>query len=321
LVEKQEAVMPRSVPKNQMRALAIAMVGATVAAVATMFIPASILGNVTSSTGLSELFPAAAPPLGDTARALIAFGSGALTLAILAFVLLRHDMASADTGSLLPASQWTDENEASSFTDRLARLKLPQMAMPKAPWTKNEDDITDLADLPKLRNGDGHPDAPPRRPLVASQDLPILDLAEMPQVPVAATPTPTIEEVVAVQQPVMPAVAESGPMNCNDAEPTLAEMVAQLEAAVAERQKQLVELEAVATELAASRPVVQHDLAEEQLPPDSETIARNEGPVYEQRQVRPSFEVVPSPTVRDDDMDSALTAALATLHRMNATGR
>jgi hypothetical protein len=30
---------------------------------------------------------------------------------------------------------------------------------------------------------------------------------------------------------------------------------------------------------------------------------------------------VPSPSVKDDDMDSALAAALATLHKMNATGR
>ena len=69
--------MRKSMPSNQMKALTMAMAGATVAAVATMFVPASMLEGLTGATGLSEIVPPAAAPLGDTARALIAFAAGA----------------------------------------------------------------------------------------------------------------------------------------------------------------------------------------------------------------------------------------------------
>ena len=81
--------MPKSVPNSQLKAIAIAMAGATVTAAGTMFVPVGILENITGSTGLSELIPAARAPLGDTARALIAFGAGAFTLAGLTFLAFR----------------------------------------------------------------------------------------------------------------------------------------------------------------------------------------------------------------------------------------
>lgn len=312
--------MRKSAPNNQIRALAMAMSGAIVAAVATMFIPAAVLEGITGSTGLSELVPATAAPLGDTARALFAFGAGALTLAALAFVLLRQESVPAKAAIADPYAPVPSDNDAAFFKDMLARIKLPKM-----PWVKGEDDITDLADLPKLKNGDIHPDAPPRRPLSATQDLPMLDLAEIAvEEPVVAedeiafeepeivTDEPVVEDVpVAIAQPVMPTVA-------HDIEPTLAEMVAQLEAAVAERQKQLADLEIVAAKLAAERPAAPVDVPEAQavevIPDEDVTIepARNE---------RPPLEAVPASAVKDDDMDSALAAALATLHRMNGTGR
>jgi hypothetical protein len=321
--EMQEAKMRKSVPNNQIKALAMAMGGATVAAAATMFVPVGILEGITGSTGLSELVPSAAAPLGDTARAMIAFGAGAFTLAILAYLLLRQDGASAPrVAPSIPASEWAGDDEAPSLMDRLARIKLPAMALPKMPWTKGESDITELADLPKLRNGDSHPDAPARRPLIASQDLPILDLAELPEVIIE--PETTIAEVAAVivtPEPKQLAAIKPEPTSVTDVAPTLADMVAQLEAAVSERQKQLAELEAVATELAASRPIIQRGVIDEQQRPEVEIIAESEIRVEPPRYERPPLEAVPSVSVKDDDMDSALAAALATLHRMNATGR
>ncbi len=194
--------MRKSVPNDQMKALAMAMGGATVAAVATMFVPVGIFESLTGSTGLSELVPAAGAPLGDSARALIAFGVGAFTLAILSYFLLRQDKEPASaTAPSVPAAEWASDGEAPSFKDRLARIKLPSVAMPKMPWAKDEGDITELADLPKLRNGDSHPDAPPRRPLVASQDLPILDLAELREPPSEPDPAP-IEDAEAADEMV-----------------------------------------------------------------------------------------------------------------------
>ena len=50
-------------------------------------------------------------------------------------------------------------------------------------------DITDLEDLPKLRSGDAHPDAPPRRPFSANRDLAEPEMVE------AAVETVIVEQV------------------------------------------------------------------------------------------------------------------------------
>lgn len=294
--------MRNSVPNSQIRAIAMAFAGAVVAAVATMFVPVGILEGITGATGLSELVRATRAPLGDTARALIAFGAGAITLAVLAFILLRQD----DGQATRAAPDLSDDSETSPFGDRLRRIKLPSVAMPKMPWQKGDDDITELSDLPKLRDGDSHPDAPPRRPLSAQQDLPVLDLAK------EAVAEPRLKQVdTAVIEPVenvAPAVVDAAPqVTANDLQPTLSEMVAQLEAAVADRQKQLAELEAVAAQLGAGSAAEDASA----VPVEVAQPLRTE---------RPPLEAVPA-SAKDDDIDSALAAALATLHRMNGTDR
>ena len=309
--------MRKGVSNDQMKAIAFAMAGATIAAVSTMFVPVAIIEGFTGATGLSELIPAAAAPLGDTARALIAFGVGAFTLALLTYLLMRKDSTPSAAAPLMP-SQFGETKESRSLKDRLASI-----AMPKMPWNKSDDDITELADLPKLRNGDSHPDAPPRRPLSAHQDLPVLDLAKIAVAEPAAreAASPEVEEIEPIEelqrpsfeapQRLVEAAAQLAPMMTSEIAPTLAEMVAQLEAAVAERQSQLAQLEAVATQLGAgqiSDPVRSEHAAVEKQPPE---------PV---RMERPSLEAVPV-SVKDNDMDSALAAALATLHRMNGTNR
>lgn len=300
--------MRNGVTDKQIKALAMAMAGATVAAVATMFIPAAMLESFTGSTGISELVPAAAAPLGDTARAMIAFGVGALTLAVLGYVLPRQNDAPRASAPEPASMRFEEPEDKVSVKERLAGLPWPKM-----PWTKSNDDITELSDLPKLRNGDIHPDAPPRRPLSANHDLPVLELSE-----VAAAQDDVIAEVeetepfaIAADEPV-DAIAPAAPVAQSDLQPTLAEMVAQLEAAVADRQRQLAELEAVAAQLGAGKIAVEQAVPElvevEELAPEPARIER------------PQLEAVP-PSAKDDDMDSALAAALATLHRMNATGR
>lgn len=309
--------MRTGVPSNQMKAITMAMAGAIVAAVAAMFVPAAMLEGFTGATGLSELLPAAAAPLGDTARAMIAFGAGAFTLAVLAAILLRQGSV-ANAAEAVPTAL-DDDMQGQTFKDRLARIALPKM-----PWSKGEDDITELADLPKLRNGDSHPDAPARRPLSAHQDLPAIDLEEVavdvagPEdvveietaqaIPVTISPNDPVE----ISAPEVPPSIPAPPMTQADIQPTLAEMVAQLEAAVAERRRQLAELEAVAAGLGAGQAVAGDTMSEvaeaQEISPEP---ARTE---------RPPLEAVPA-SVKDDDMDSALAAALATLHRMNGTSR
>jgi hypothetical protein len=333
--------MPKSMPNSQVKAVAMAMAGATLAAVSTMFVPVAMLESVTGATGLSELIPAARAPLGDTARALIAFGAGAFTLSALTCILLRFDGAPAqrpvpaqgpvqEIETSVPDWMVDDEAEKPTFADRLARIRLPVFALPKMPWQHDEDAITELADLPKLRNGDTHPDAPPRRPLSATQDLPVLDLADV-ATEVSAEPAAaefvaeeTVAEVavseVALPEPVAPVDAEIPTVAsaaAEDVQPTLAEMVAQLEAAVAERQKQLDELESVAAVLAVHQPV---PAAEEDA--HIEVVADADVSIEPTRDYRPTLEVVHDvAAVQDDNMDSALAAALATLKRMNGAMR
>lgn len=293
--------MRNGVPDNQMKAPAMAMAGAAVAAVATMFIPVVMLESFTGSTGISELVPATAAPLGDTARAIIAFAVGALTLAVLGSLLTRQANA--------PRAM----EPASLFKDRPGWI-----AWPKMPWTKDGDDITDLSDLPKLRNGDAHPDAPPRRPLSAHQDLPVLALDKV-VTPVGEGPeteeAPILFAMPAVEIEAAETRSPEPVAAVGDMQPTLAEMMAKLEAAGAERQKRLADLEIVAAKLAAVGldPVVAR--------PEGETIADVGITVEPARTERPALEAVPPSPVEEDDMDAALAAALATLHRMNATGR
>jgi hypothetical protein len=306
--------MPKSIPNSQVRAIGLAMAGAIVAAVTTMFVPVGLLENFTGSTGLSELVPAARAPLGDTARALIAFGAGAFILAILAYLLLRFDgTPTVRNDAQVAVPEGAEEPGHMVKPDRLARLKIAGLAMPKMPWVQDADAITELSDLPKLRMGDTHPDAPPRRPLFAQQDLPVLDLAD---IAISVMPEPELEPQAEPDVEFVAAPPPARTIEAADVQPTLAEMVAQLEVAVAERQKQLAELEEVAARLATRQ--TDAALANDQ---DVEIIPDSDVTFEPTRDGRPSLEIVPDNVVKDDDMDSALAAALATLHRMNGTTR
>ena len=317
---------------RQMRSLSIAMGASIIAAAATMFVPVNVLESITGATGLSEIVGAAAAPLGDKARALIAFGAGALTLAAMTVMLLRKDaglinddveVVAAAGFAPLPGIVEDDDDgdvEPLSLMERLLRLRLPALSLPKMPWVKGEDDITELGDLLKLRNGDIHPDAPPRRPLSATQDLPVLDLVEM-QIEGFAEKQP--EALVEVDAVVLPsAVYEpTAPVEhaASDFQPSLAEMVAQLESAVNQRQQQLAALEIVAAQLAVEKPAEDVAVPLEMQAPD--VVAEVETLPEPARAERPPLEAVPTSPEKQDDMDAALAAALATLHRMNGTDR
>ena len=313
-------------PNSQTGALAMAMAGAALAAVTTMFLPVTLFEGVAGSSGLTELIPSARAPLGDTARALIAFATGAITLAVLSYLLLRAESVVArpntnDVGMGGAAAQ-TGGNMADTSRARM-------------PWNKGTDDIRELSDLPRLRIADVHPDAPARRLLVASQDLPTLELSEEylfePQAPqeseqrVEAAPEAVDREAVILElapestQPSSPAPLASS--FAVDLQPTIAEMVAQLEAAVAFRRQKLTELEAVAADLSAEA-----NGCDEPSPAVSGSVTPaatgHDAAVAEFRPARrPVLDAMPTLAVQDDDIDSALAAALATLHRINAGAR
>lgn len=285
-------------PNGQTAALAMAVAGAALVAVTTMLVPVSLLEGVARLSGLSDLIPAAGAQLGDAARAFVAFATGAMTLAVLSYLLLRGE------GTLVrPTANDVGMCDAAAQQDG----DMAETLRAHMPWNEGVDDIREFGDLPTLRIGDVHPDAPARRLLVASQDLPPLELSE---------------EYLFEPQPPQEAEqhVEAAPEYA-DGQPGIAEMVAQLEAAVALRRQKLAELEAVAADLSADAAY-----GDEPGPAISEGVApavtKHHAAVAEFHPMRgPVLEAVPREAVQDDDLDSALAAALASLHRIHAGGR
>jgi hypothetical protein len=336
---------------GQLRAMAVALGGAAVMSVVAMFIPASIFETITGATGISELVPATGAPLGDTARALIAFGFGAATFAFLAAYLMRRPVPVRAAASERPAATPVNSVESgaanpapsgASFFDRV-RTKISAFNESR----RNGVAVTELSDLPKLRAGDAHPDAPPRRPISAHRDFgEILTDAALPvaaddvvddvvvvAAPIAASAViaPVAEPIAAVEkieQPVSvapvtaPPVAET-PIDAPVDIATLSSMVDRLEMAVAQRQDQLAKLEALASSEAVV-PIAQMDDAVAE--PVEQTVAESAEVEIIPAPSRPlSFAATPMESQdkgkEADEMDAALRSALETLHRMNARTR
>lgn len=315
-----------------MRALAIALGGAILTSVIAMLIPVSVFEAITGATGFSELVPATGAPLGDTARAMIAFGFGAIAFAVLAvFLLRRPSVAKAPTATAETVSKKVTDGP--SFMDKM-RAKLNDITM----GGSNADAVKELSDLPKLRAGDAHPDAPPRRPISAHRDFGEVDtgvpaVAE-PAMEVAVEPVVEAAAAAPVEAVVEPQAAESTSTNAA----TVTSMVDRLEWAVAERQEQIAKLEALASaEIAKPELPVQPATVEVAAAPELKPEPKSEITTPGTRQsilsqqnlaqpisAQPVLEVVVSESVTElveDDMDAALRSALETLHRMNARTR
>lgn len=106
-----------------------------------------LLERAVGAIGLDRVFPAAAPPLGETARLLIAVAVSAV--GEIAGLLLGRAIARAARGKPQPAEVDAAASEA--------------------------DETEFSAPMPLQRARDRHPDAPPRRPLVASEELVLRD--------------------------------------------------------------------------------------------------------------------------------------------------
>lgn len=269
---------------GKMRAVAIAIGAAIVTSVIAMLVPVGVWETITGSTGISEIVPATGAPLGDTARAMIAFACGLIAFAV-AFAVLRGRTGGGMTAAQVASVAKTDA-PAESGPSFVARMKDRIVEFAEK---RRKEGVTELSDLPKLRNGDAHPDAPPRRPISA-----IVDLA-----PPAPEPE-TVLEGAAVEPVVAEVAADPTPVEATE----VASMVERLEAAVAARQDQLLQLEALVQAQAAKPEIVPERV-------EAEIVT----------EPAPRLEAVPSSPKASDDMDAALRSALETLHRMNARTR
>lgn len=122
----------------------LAAVGGTVAgatvALACLAGPAGLLESVVGHSGVAALVNAAAPPLGLTARAVLATGGGLLVAAVTwAILVLVAGDRRVPTG--------------------LPSLRLPTRRPKRLPGGQ------------AVRRADSHPDAPPRPPILAERDL------------------------------------------------------------------------------------------------------------------------------------------------------
>jgi hypothetical protein len=336
-------------PRNeQMKPILMAMGAAAAAAIAAMMVPVSLIEAITGATGLSELIPATAAPLGAKARAIIAFFAGAVTLMMaMGYLMRRNPEGHMETNTMQNTARESNiggDNVSllSKLQARMSGLKASNIQMPSMPWAKKyDDDILDLADLPHLREQDAHPDAPSRRPISALTDLADASLTNRPAPlpspslasaePKAPTPVTTslFEQAVAQAAPELPlpepakepvtsytppAPVISGTTPGDMEKQPLAHLLAQLETAIEGRLKQLSKLEALSAEVQAAEAQAVKSMLPAQAP---ETIAP--APVMS----RPPLEAVSTPAraAEEDGMDAALNAALETLQRMNVQAR
>jgi hypothetical protein len=219
-------------PHNERtRAIGIAVGISIVAAVATMLIPTSILETITGATGLSEIFKATAAPLGDKARALIAFTTGSVTLA------LALGMLSRKSASAAPSSHKSIADIESEKMPLLSQIQhhIGKLNFLKLPWTRNagSDDVYELSDLPRLRSQDAHPDTPRRRPISAATDFGGIGLdgkqVYMPDVPMPVSNAPAVPMPAATIQTAetFPAAESEGLNDGYEAQPFHAQVAAE----------------------------------------------------------------------------------------------
>ncbi|MFN3818626.1 hypothetical protein [Blastomonas sp.] len=156
---------------------AIALGGGLAAAAGSSFIPMNAIEGFVSAYGIAELLPAAAPPLGTTARLALSAGIGTLTAGALLALLPRGE--TDDMGyetAVTPDAASDDMNQGQAATasgfgaTRLAGW-LRTLRFGKSEPAEGE--ISDFSELSRLRvrMGDQHPDAPVRAPIMASSDL------------------------------------------------------------------------------------------------------------------------------------------------------
>ncbi len=323
----------------------MAVAGGIAAALVIATLPHVYLENIIGVTGLSEIIPAAAPPLGNTARGLIAVMAGMISTSAI-YLFLNHkpkflgggsDMSLAIRKNLTTDAIDDGRGGKSRFTAPKWNLSAKSLTKFLKKPKKVAGQVTDLRDLPDIRSADRHPDAPARHPIFASSDLgaPLAgkikkfdepeveqDLAEPVEksAPSISSGAPLVAEKMldspsekerTVDQPgdVSPQEKPSAPRE-DLTTLSLAQLADRLEAG-------LRRLEALETreQIAPPPPVA------EPAPTVEKTVTLAEVPQAPAPLAMPPLRSVESdePVAQDNrqaDMDAALKAALGTLERM-----
>ncbi len=319
------------VPEN--RPAVLAAIGAGIAAAVMLSLPVGWLELGAAATGLSELVPAAAPPLGVTARALLAGMAAVLVGATILAVTRPGKEGQGDRKMAFAFAKLT------AFA-RGGRSRL---------GANGRDGV--LA----RRTADLHPDAPPRRPIFASEDFAGTDFAPPPvpairaeepvgrslRMPQSPAPLDDIEVAAHLAQPeaqaepvekvmaVMPMSFSAAAFDPVEADATAvnadtipATASPEAEPAPANAGGMLV----ADQRIAAITPVASlENLSLEALAARFERGLSERQPTLPQTGYRPmtlaempAAAPVPVREAVDEDIESALQAALGTLHKMTA---
>ncbi len=179
--------------------IAAALVAGCAAAAIALVIPIGVMENFTASSGLSEIIPQTAPPLGATARMGIAFVAAVVVAGIVLALLgnsarsirgNKEETPMSASPLRMPRFGGINRSDISVDNDAMSAETNAEGGTPDS-WfarvknrldamagreTGEERGICGFDDLPRLHRPDRHPDAPPRRPIFASADL--ADLGE-----------------------------------------------------------------------------------------------------------------------------------------------
>ncbi|KFG89294.1 hypothetical protein BV98_003122 [Sphingobium herbicidovorans NBRC 16415] len=220
------------------------LVGGVAMAVILLAMPAGLVETIVASSGLSEAWPAAAPPLGMKARLMLAGFGAMMAMGWVCF-----------NAAPVPVK----EDRRRRGVTGVSRMGF---ALPKLNWlSRSRTTGASRVARPLARRADAHPDAPARTPIFASRDFGGLEIfpriapalareAEanhIEQQPAMPSFQPVIEEHAVAPEPVEaefeeisswthPASADpvEQPMQAAQA-PSLAELTARFERGLAER--------------------------------------------------------------------------------------
>ena len=348
LVENDVDPMEQHMARFKQPAMAIA--GGIAAALVVATLPHVYLESMIGATGLSEIVPAAAPPLGNTARGLVAVLAGLVCTSAL-YLFLNYKTKSLEGGSdmslairrnLTPETMDKERDGTSGFSVPKLNFSAKSLTKFLKKPKKSTGQVTELKDLPKVRPADSHPDAPVRQPIFASSDLgaPLAQKIKPFEQPEMAQDHVEPEQPSA-SQPVTPApyVVDKTLHSSPEPEPTPApihhENVSQAEATVAPREDlTALSIAQLADRLEAGlRRIEALESRVRGAPPSESPVAASQAVEEEMPSVQAPEEPVPVTIAplrsvassendfqdhRQADMDEALKAALGTLERMTA---
>tara|TARA_R110002049_G_scaffold5496_1_gene37793 strand:- start:1413 stop:2465 length:1053 start_codon:yes stop_codon:yes gene_type:complete len=202
----------------------MAVAGGIAAALVIATLPHVYLENIVGATGLSEIVPAAAPPLGNTARGLIAVAAGMISASAL-YLFLNHKTKSNEGGSdmglairknLTAESADQEQKEKAGFAGPKLNFSAKSLTRFLKKPKKSHGQVLELKDLPNIRAADRHPDAPARQPIFASSDLgmPLAETVKRFDEPIMkAEEAPPAAPVAQQAVPAEPSVRDEEPQS------------------------------------------------------------------------------------------------------------